>query len=167
MRTATHTQIHLNNDIGPLTDRRVREAIALAVDRTAIANAVTGGYADPGDDSPVAPVLPAAPSTLAPRPARRRAGQGPAAHCRLPSGLRRHRRVRRHAHRRRDATALGKALADVGIRVTHLPDASYFETSWMTSEMGITQYGHRVHAAGVLGASLVSDGAWNTSALPQ
>ena len=48
----------MRNDKAPFTDPRVRQAIALTLDRPAIVKALFKGYADVGNDSPFAPVFP-------------------------------------------------------------------------------------------------------------
>ena len=45
-------------DKPPFNDHRVRQAIALSLDRPAIANALFGKYAQIGNDSPFAPIFP-------------------------------------------------------------------------------------------------------------
>ena len=57
-------------DQAPFTDPRVRQAIALTLNRPDIVQGLFAGKADPGNDSPFAPVVPA-PPTRACRSARR------------------------------------------------------------------------------------------------
>ena len=56
--TATHRQLHMRTDKEPFTDARVRQAIALAIDRNALVDGLWEGRADIGNDSPFAPALP-------------------------------------------------------------------------------------------------------------
>ena len=56
---ATHRQVCIRTDYpGPLKDHRVREAIALTLDRPRIIKTLWAGLADLGNDSPFAPVFP-------------------------------------------------------------------------------------------------------------
>jgi peptide/nickel transport system substrate-binding protein len=54
-------------DQAPFTDPRVRQALALSLDRTAIVTALFKGYADVGNDSPFAPVYPSTNTSVAQR----------------------------------------------------------------------------------------------------
>ena len=56
-RSATHRQMPMRvDDNNPLSDYRVRQAIALTLDRPAIVKQLFNGLADIGNDSPFAPV---------------------------------------------------------------------------------------------------------------
>jgi len=60
LRQSTHRELSMRNDISPFTNKYVRQAIALSLDRPAIVQALFKGYADVGNDSPFAPVFKAA-----------------------------------------------------------------------------------------------------------
>ena len=55
---ATHRALHLRCDVGPLADRRVRQAIALSLDRPGLIHGLFEGRARLGNDSPFAPIYP-------------------------------------------------------------------------------------------------------------
>src|SRR2546423_995741 len=55
LQTANHRYLNMNVNKKPFNDPRVREAIALALDRPAIAQGLWGKYAQVGDDSPMWP----------------------------------------------------------------------------------------------------------------
>jgi peptide/nickel transport system substrate-binding protein len=58
-RGARHTEVPMRVDMAnPLKDRRVREAIALTLDRPGIVKTLFNNLADVGNDSPFAPVYP-------------------------------------------------------------------------------------------------------------
>jgi len=58
LKSSAHRELSMRCDRPPFTDARVRQAIALSLDRTAIVTALFKGYADVGNDSPFAPVFP-------------------------------------------------------------------------------------------------------------
>lgn len=58
LRSSAHRQLSMRCDQAPFTDPRVRQAIALTLNRPQIVQALFKGYADVGDDSPFAPVFP-------------------------------------------------------------------------------------------------------------
>src|SRR5262249_10043821 len=57
-KCSAHNQVHMRTDMAPFTDKRVRQAVALCLDRTKIVNGLFRGKATIGNDSPFAPVFP-------------------------------------------------------------------------------------------------------------
>jgi len=64
LKSAAHRELSMRNDQAPFTDPRVRQAIALTLDRPAILAALFKGFADLGNDSPFAPVYPSTNRTV-------------------------------------------------------------------------------------------------------
>ena len=58
LKSSAHRELSMRCDQAPFTDNRVRQAIALSLNRTAIVTALFKGDADLGNDSPFAPVFP-------------------------------------------------------------------------------------------------------------
>ncbi len=58
LKSSAHRELSMRNDKAPFTDPRVRQAIALSLDRPSIVKALFNGLADIGNDSPFAPVFP-------------------------------------------------------------------------------------------------------------
>jgi peptide/nickel transport system substrate-binding protein len=58
LKSSAHRELSMRCDKAPFTDPRVRQAIALTLNRPQIIQALFKGYADPGNDSPFAPVFP-------------------------------------------------------------------------------------------------------------
>src|SRR3954451_22741029 len=56
-RASTHREVHMRTDKEPFTDKRVRQAVALAVDRKGLVDGLFKGKAQLGNDSPFAPVF--------------------------------------------------------------------------------------------------------------
>ncbi len=67
LKSAAHRQLSMRCDKAPFTDPRVRQAIALTLDRPAIVTALFKGHADLGNDSPFAKVYPSTNPTIAQR----------------------------------------------------------------------------------------------------
>jgi peptide/nickel transport system substrate-binding protein len=58
LKSSAHRELSMRCDQAPFTDNRVRQAMALSLNRPAIASALFKGYSDIGNDSPFAPVFP-------------------------------------------------------------------------------------------------------------
>ena len=55
VKSASHRELSMRNDMAPFTDPRVRQAIALTLDRPAMVQALLQGDGQVGNDSPFAP----------------------------------------------------------------------------------------------------------------
>src|SRR6266567_3477344 len=58
LKSSAHRELSMRCDQAPFTDPRVRQAIALSLNRPQIVSALFRGYADVGNDSPFAPLFP-------------------------------------------------------------------------------------------------------------
>src|ERR1700727_2470094 len=67
LKASTHRELSMRCDQGPFTDPRVRQAIALTLQRPQIISALWKGYADLGNDSPFAPVFPSTDTSVTQR----------------------------------------------------------------------------------------------------
>ncbi|HEY2313530.1 MAG TPA: ABC transporter substrate-binding protein [Streptosporangiaceae bacterium] len=67
LKSSAHRELSMRTDQAPFTDARVRQAMALSLDRPAIVTALFQGYADIGNDSPFAPVYPSTNTSIAQR----------------------------------------------------------------------------------------------------
>ena len=56
LRTATHRQIWMRNDTGHFTDKRVRQALAMTLDRELMVQQLFSGQGEVANDHPIAPV---------------------------------------------------------------------------------------------------------------
>lgn len=160
--STAHFQVHMRTDSVLFGDARVRKAVQLTLDRTAIAKQFRAGRGSVGADSPVASFLPFVSAVAAPKPSIAQAKQS-----------------LRDAKKRRgfsgtiacsdspEAVALAKAVAaataPVGIALEVRSSATYGTDAWMNSDMGVTEMGHRIAPGLLLAATLGSDGAWNAS----
>ena len=61
-RSSKHRAVHMRVDQTPFTDKRIRQAIALCLDRPKIVQGLFQGKADVGNDEMFAPLFPGAPS---------------------------------------------------------------------------------------------------------
>jgi peptide/nickel transport system substrate-binding protein len=67
LKSSAHRELSMRCDQAPFTDARVRQAIALSLDRPAIVTALFKGLSDLGNDSPFAPVFPLTNTSVAQR----------------------------------------------------------------------------------------------------
>ena len=163
----------MRTDVEPLTDKRVRQAIALLVNRVALVDGLLDTKTDIGNDSPFAPVFPSTSPDLRQRRTGRR--RGPAGCSKRPESLMASSVTLStwQGFEMPDlrAGAAGQDLRAGNIRLqlsitddgTYYGDAMFGNSPWLDSTMGITEYGHRGVPNVLLGAPLLSDGTWNSA----
>jgi peptide/nickel transport system substrate-binding protein len=67
LKSSAHRELSMRCDQAPFTDNRVRQALALSLNRPGIVQALFKGLSDVGNDSPFAPVYPSTNTTVAQR----------------------------------------------------------------------------------------------------
>jgi peptide/nickel transport system substrate-binding protein len=166
---ATHRQVHMRNDLAPFTDKRVRQAIALTLDRKAIVAGLFQGLAQVGNDSPFAPVYPSTNKTVP----QREKNLAKAKQLMEAAGLSKGVEVTlttEHLQEIPDyAVLIQNAAKEIGVKINlkiedsgaYYGDAVYGKSDWLDSQMGITDYGHRGVPNVLLSAPLLSNGSWN------
>ncbi len=168
---AIQRQIHMRTDRGPFADKRVRQAVALSLDRPGLVHGLFEGRARIGNDSPFAPVYPSSGGGAPQRTqnlAAARALMQAAGHA---DGFAATLVTERYQEVPELAVILQNRCADIGIALTlRIEDAaSYYGSArpgasdWLDSTMGITEYGHRGVPNAILSAALSSGGSWNAA----
>ncbi|HXV58100.1 MAG TPA: ABC transporter substrate-binding protein [Gaiellaceae bacterium] len=171
--TATHRQLHMRTDKEPFTDKRVRQAIGLCIDRQALVDGLWEGRAEIGNDSPFAPLYPSTDKSVPQRQqdlAQARAlladagAEGVTVQLDTWDGF-----------EIPDLAQLVKGYAaEIGVTIdlnitdagTYYGDGVFGKSPWLDSVMGITDYGHRPVPNVYLTAALSGDpkiGVWNSA----
>ena len=174
LRLSQHRQLHMRTDKEPFTDKRVRQAIALSIDRNALVQGLWEGQADIGNDSPFAPVYPSTDPSIPQREQNIEqakqlladAGKGDGFEVRLDTW---------DGFEIPDFAQLVKNYAEqIGVKInlkitdagTYYGDGVFGKSTWLDSVMGITDYGDRPVPNVYLAASLHGDpklGVWNSA----
>jgi peptide/nickel transport system substrate-binding protein len=166
--SAAHRQVHLRGDKEPFKDKRVRQAMALLVDRRALVDGLLDTKADFGNDSPFAPIYK---STA--KVEQRQQDVAKAKELLAAAGMEDGFSVPLSGWQGFEMPDLAQLIQqdvrEAGIRInlnitdqaTYFGEATYGNSPWLDSTMGITEYGHRGVPNVVLGAPLKSDGTWN------
>ncbi len=171
LRSAAHRQIHMRTDKEPFTDKRVRQAVALLVNRRALVDGLLDTKTDIGNDSPFAPVFP----SMSPDVRQRQRDVAEAKKLLEAAGVADGFSMTLSTWQGFEMPDLAQLLqqdlrpANIGLRLsitdagTYYGDAVYGSSTWLDSTMGITEYGHRGVPNVYLGAPLKSDGIWNSA----
>jgi len=171
VKSSAHRQIHMRCDTAPFNDKRVRQALALAVDREVLVRGLFKGRAVVGNDSPFAPIFP---STNPSVPQRRHdiaQAKKLLAQAGHPNGFAATLTTEKFMEIPDLAVVLQNALKAIGVALTlkvesqgqYYGKGSFGNSDWLDAPLGITDYGHRGVPNLFLNAPLVSSGAWNAA----
>jgi peptide/nickel transport system substrate-binding protein len=177
---ATHRQVPMRTDLNnPLKDPKVRQAIALSLDRPSIVKTLFTSFADVGNDTPWAPVYP---STVgAPDVPQRAQDLTQAKQLLSAAGFANGFSITLTTEQTGEIPQLAQiiqsSVKQIGINMTLniLTATAYFDgsqtgppsgwgnTPWLNAPMNITDWGHRAVPNVFLTAALETGGVWNAA----
>jgi peptide/nickel transport system substrate-binding protein len=177
LKSSAHRELSMRNDQAPFNDPRVRQAIALSLDRPSIVKALFKEKADLGNDSPFAPVFPSTNTSIAQRAQNIAKAKSLLAAAGHPNGF--------------SATLTGEIFQEIpqfaqivqaqakaiGVHLTLKIEAqpTYYgkfvfgQSDWLDATMSLVDYGHRGVPNVFLTAPLQTinsksgTGAWNAA----
>lgn len=170
LKSNAHRQIHMKNK-GAFADKRVRQAMALTLDRPNLVKGLFRGMADLGNDSPFAPVFPSTDTSVQQRVKDIAKAKQLMAEAGVPGGFEVTFTTMQMQELPTLATLIRNAGAEIGIKITlkiedvgaYYGDAVPGKSDWLDSEFGMTDYGHRGTPNVFLAAPLLSTGTWNSA----
>jgi peptide/nickel transport system substrate-binding protein len=171
LRSSAHRQLHMRTDTGPFADKRVRQAIALTLDRPALVAGLFRGEAEIGNDSPISPLYPSADRAIPQRHKDLVRAKALLAEAGVPNGFAATLTTERLQEMPDFAVIIQNAAAAIGVKLTlkiedvgaYYGSAQPGSSDWLDSDMGMTDYGHRGIPNILLAAPLLSGGAWNAA----
>jgi len=171
VRGSQHRQVHMRTDRPPFDDKRVRQAVALLIDRRALVQGLFDGKSDLGNDSPFAPVFPSTDKSVPQRQQDVAKAKQLLADAGKADGFDVVLRTYDVFELPDVAQLIQDNLRQANIRVKlnitdsagYYGDATFGSSPWLDSSFGITDYGHRGVPDAFLKAPLRSDGIWNAA----
>jgi peptide/nickel transport system substrate-binding protein len=181
-RGATHREVPMRTDYNQLKDPRVRQAIALTLDRPSIVQTLFSGKADVGNDTPWAPVYPSALDSsghlLVPQ---RKQDINQAKQLMAQAGLSQGFAITLTTEQVGEIPQLAQIIAqavkainiDMSLNIetstayfagTQLgPPSGWGNTPWLNAPINITDWGHRSVPNVYLTSALETGGVWNAA----
>jgi peptide/nickel transport system substrate-binding protein len=177
LKSSAHRELSMRNDQAPFTDPRVRQAIALTINRPDIIKALFKGYADLGNDSPFAPVFPSTDTSIAQRAqdiAKAKSLLSAAGH---PNGFTTSLVTEDFLEIPQFAQIVVQSAKAIGVTINlkvessaaYYGKATFGNSDWLDATMSLVDYGHRSVPNVFLGAPLetynasTGTGTWNAA----
>jgi peptide/nickel transport system substrate-binding protein len=174
LHTSTHRQIWFNCTDAPsqFTDKRVRQAFAMCLDRQQMIETLFAGRADIGNDHCIAPVFPFFSDTVPQRARDTAAAKQLLADAGFPDGIKATLQAVDLQEIPQLAELVQIQVKDGGfdLEINIEPVSTFYDNHWCmtypcagSAELGIVDYGHRATPDVFLLKAFKSGGDWNSS----
>jgi peptide/nickel transport system substrate-binding protein len=171
LKSANHRELSMRNDQAPFTDSRVRQAIALSLNRPAMVSALLNGAGAVGNDSPFAPKFPSTNTSIPQRTqdiAKAKQLLSAAGH---PNGFSTTLTTEQYEEIPAMATVIAQAAKAIGVNVglkvetqsNYYGKSTFGNSDWLDATMSLVDYGDRGVPNVFLDAPLLSSGTWNAA----
>jgi peptide/nickel transport system substrate-binding protein len=177
LKSSAHRELSMRCDQAPFTDPRVRQAIALTLNRPAIVTALFKGYADVGNDSPFAPVFPSTDTSVAQRAQNISQAKSLLAAAGHSFGFSTQLITEDLLEIPDYAQIVVQSAAEIGVKINlkvessaaYYGKATFGNSDWLDATMSLVDYGHRSVPNAFLTAALetinakTGTGPWNAA----
>jgi len=151
LKSSAHRELSMRCDQAPFTDPRVRQAIALTLNRPAIVTALFKGYADVGNDSPFAPVFPSTDTSVPQRAADIAKAKSLLSAAGHGSGFTAQLITEDFLEIPQFAQIVAQAAKSIGVTIklkvesssAYYGKATFGNSDWLDAQMSLVDYGHR------------------------
>jgi peptide/nickel transport system substrate-binding protein len=177
LKSSAHRELSMRNDKAPFTDPRVRQAIALTLNRPEIVTALFKGLSDLGNDSPFAPVYPSTNTSVPQRAQNISQAKSLLAAAGHPNGFTTTLYTENIQEIPAFAQVVAQSAAAIGVKINldvelqpkYYGNYEFGTSDWLDGTMSLVDYGHRGVPNVFLGAPLqttnatTGTGAWNAA----
>ena len=171
VRSSAHRQMHMRNDNPLFKDKRVRQALALSLDREVMVRGLFKGRAMVANDNPFASVFPSSDMSVPQRRLDVAKAKQLLAQAGVPNGFDVTLTTEKYMEIPDLAVVVQNAAKAIGVRINLKVESQslYYgagtpgKSDWLDSPLGITDYGHRGVPNVFLNAPLTSGGTWNAA----
>jgi peptide/nickel transport system substrate-binding protein len=169
--SSAHSQVHMRTDMAPFQDKRVRQAVALTLDRPKIVAGLMRGKAQLGNDSPFIPAYPSTDPSVPQRQQDLAQAKQLMEAAGVGAGFQTTLTTEKYLEIPDYAVIIQNAVKEIGIdlQLNIMDQGAYYgdavpgKSPWLDSSLGITDYGHRGVPNVFLQAPLMSTGTWNSA----
>jgi len=169
--SASHSEMSMRNDMAPFTDPRVRQAIALSLDRPAMVRALVAGNGHVGNDNPLAPKFASTDASVSQRVQDIAKAKQLLAAAGHPNGFQATLTTGQQNETPQLAQVIAQSASQIGVRMSpkvesltlYYGKATYGNSDWLDATVSLVQYGDRGVPNVFLEAPLTSTGPWNAA----
>jgi peptide/nickel transport system substrate-binding protein len=169
--SSAYEEVHMRTDKAPFTDKRVRQAVALCLDRPQLVKGLMKGKAIMGNDSPFMNDYPSTDKSVAQRNIDINKAKQLMEAAGMSDGFEVQLTTEKYQEIPEYAQVIQNAVRPIGGKITlnimdqgaYYGDAVPGKSNWLDSTLGITDYGHRGVPNVFLQAALSSTGTWNAA----
>ena len=163
-----HRQVHMRADQPPFDNKLVRQALAYAIDRQAVITGLFNGKAQIANDNPIFKLYPSSDPSVPQRSLDINKAKGLMAQAGKAAGF----NVTLYTEKVGEIPDLAALIQAAGkqlgitIELNITDSGTYYDKYWLSSPLGITDYGHRGVPNTFLRAPLLGDpklGKWNAA----
>jgi peptide/nickel transport system substrate-binding protein len=170
-KSTAHQQVHMNCETGPFRDKRVRQALALSINRKALVKGLFQGHAQVGNDSPFSSAFPSTDLSVPQRDLDLKKARELLEAAGVGGGFSVTLTTEQYLEIPDYAVLIQSFAKKIGIKINlHIESqdayygkAAFGQSDWLDSPLGITDYGSRGVPNVFLNAPLVSAGTWNAA----
>jgi len=171
LKSSAHRELSMRTDQAPFTDPRVRQAIALTLNRPDIVTGLFSGKADVGNDSPFAPVFPSTDTSVPQRVQNLTKAKQLMTAAGHPNGFSTKLFTENFLEIPQLAQIVKSSAAKIGVNIAltietssqYYGKAVFGQSDWLDGAMSLVDYGHRSVPNVFLTAPLQSSGTWNAA----
>ncbi len=177
LKSSAHRELSMRTDQAPFTDPRVRQAIALTLNRPQIVTALFKGLADLGNDSPFAPIFPSTNTSIPQRAQNISQAKSLLAAAGHPNGFTTTLVTENIQEIPEFAQIVAQSAAQIGVKINlnveeqskYYGNYMFGTSDWLDGTMSLVDYGHRGVPNVFLGAPLettnakAGTGSWNAA----
>jgi peptide/nickel transport system substrate-binding protein len=171
LKSSNHRELSMRNDQAPFTDSRVRQAVALSMDRTGMVAALLAGKGLLGNDSAFSPVFPSTDTSVPQRTQDIAKAKQLLAAAGHPNGFSTELVSEIYQEMSSLAQVMKANLAKIGInaglkvetQTQYYGKSTIGNSDWLDSTMSLVDYGSRGVPNVLLASTLTSKGTWNAA----
>ncbi len=170
LKSSNHRELSMRCDQAPFNDPRVREAVALSLDRPAMVQALLQGLGQVANDSPFAPKFPSTDTSVPQRAmdiAKAKQLLSAAGHSHISATL----FTEQYEEIPALATVIQQSASKIGVSIklkvetqsAYYGKATFGQSDWLDGTMSLVDYGDRGVPNVFLEAPLSTGGPWNAA----
>ncbi len=171
LNSANHRELSMRNDQAPFTDPRVRQAVALTLDRAGMVAALLSGDGSVANDYPFGPRYPSTDTSIAQRTQNISMAKQLLAAAGHPNGFSTTMDTEIYQEIPQLAQVIKANAAKAGINITlnitnqtlYYGKSTFGNSPWLDGTMSLVDYGDRGAPNVYLEAPLTSKGTWNAA----